>query len=423
VPLAGAVNVRRLLVRLAVIFAVGGCEGRPGSLTDEALSDSLSVANRDAEGSICELAEALRTSPLPRFDGDPNSVALLESTDTWSLQDAGAQPDPSVPLFRAASGFFATDGSIGVTNFGMNEILVFGSDGALAARIGGPGAGPEEFRQIYSSRLGPDGQTVLAFDALAQAIKRFTLAGEFLGSERIDSTATSRLDDVFPTPDGGFIAQQRATYSGARAFGEVQYGRVSILQVGPAGASVREIADIPAYEQVRYELEPPRFAISSIPFGAWPWIVVDSQGCLVHPVEREPVVAVRTADGDLVVRIVFPFLDLSLSARAWDAELQRRREVEQRSFPEIPQPFANRPGWSGGQYDGSTRIWLEEYHQLEESAPGWWVVDLLAGTVGFAPAPSGASRLLAVTPDRAAVVMRDALDVETVKMFRVFERP
>jgi hypothetical protein len=412
----------RVLAAFAVCAVVGGCEGRPGSLPNQSLADSLSVANRDAQGSLCELVEALRTSPLPRVGGDPNTLALPEPIDTLRLQEEAFRPDPSVPLFLVASGFFAADGSLGLTNFGTNEILVFGTNGPLLARIGGAGAGPEEFRQISAARLSSDGETVVAFDLLAQSTKRFTLAGEFLGSERIDSLAVSRLDAVFPISDGGLIAQQRTTYGGTRTFGEVRHGRVPILRISPTGTSMREIADLPASEQVTYELEPPRFSVSLIPFAARPWIIVDSDGCLVHPVEREPIVAVRTADGELLLRIVLPFLDLSLSSDAWDAQLQRWREGEHESFPEIPQPFANRPGWSGGQFDGEARIWLEQYHDLLDGASGWWVIDLLSGTVGFAPAPPGAARLIAVTPDRAAVVIQDELDVETVMTFRVSEQ-
>lgn len=343
-----------------------------------------------------------------------------EPSSGLRLERAATQLQPTA-LYRVTSAFFTRMNDLGIANAGENEILVFGADGRLERRVGRRGGGPEEFAQLYHARLNDRTQTIVAYDFGSQSVKEFALSGALLRFIRLQAQPGFPFYDVVPGEGSGFVALSTWTLgaTAARTLRGVHRMNVPISAIDSTGQVARRIADTPGTERI-VAGDGSAFAIFDQPFAHRPWIVVDSMGCVMHPSGDSSSVAIHAPDGRLIARIEVPFVHESLSDQEWERRIRRIAEHGHGSV-DVQRP-ERRPSWSSGVYDGESRLWLERYHEPNEAVLGWWVADLRGRTATLVPAPPTAARLLAVTPTRAAVLVRDADDVEHVILFDIVQR-
>jgi len=126
---------------------------------------------------------------------------LFETAVPWLLSILALQGLPTLEaplrLPRTDDVYFGSvadadlwpDGRTAVLDGMAQEILVFGSDGGLQARLGGKGGGPGELMGAFNLEIGPEGD-LLVLDGNAQRITRWGSDG---GLE-----ATTPLQEVLP---------------------------------------------------------------------------------------------------------------------------------------------------------------------------------------------------------------------------------
>lgn len=141
-------------------------------------------------------------------DGPLRLEALPEMVLTEEVR-IGSVDDPDRGFSRIASVDVASDGTVYVLDGLEQEIRAFSTEGDLVARIGGPGEGPGEFQGFV--RFGVQGDTVWAFDLLANRITLFDVSGRVLEAntaERVRIALPGTYASVLPDrmePGGTFV--------------------------------------------------------------------------------------------------------------------------------------------------------------------------------------------------------------------------
>lgn len=148
----------------------------------------LTVLLGAAVGCADELGSGVDGAPVVVSDSAGIRMITVPETavanaDTWALET-----DPEIvfdvgerSLYRVYAGAFLPDRSVVVTNAG-EELLLFGADGGLERVIGGLGDGPGEFQMLTS--VSAVGDSIFVFDRVG-GILQFDRFGAFVGRTRI----------------------------------------------------------------------------------------------------------------------------------------------------------------------------------------------------------------------------------------------
>lgn len=163
---------------------------------------------------------ARRTSFVVR---DSAGVEIVESSAPgwerpWRLADAPAvsiglvEGDEAYQFSDVTSGFVLPDGRIVVGHRrSPPDLRIFDATGRHERTIGGDGAGPGEFRVVFSADA--LGDTIRVYDPGLARITRFASTGELLRMDpvaQVDPNAATRFI-LFPGPrDGGFLGRSNA---------------------------------------------------------------------------------------------------------------------------------------------------------------------------------------------------------------------
>lgn len=124
---------------------------------------------------------------------DDRSAPKPAATDVGSGQDpqrllvlGNGEEGSGHTLYQVTGALRAGAGTIVVANGGGREILFFNDSGGLAARAGGPGAGPGEFQSL-TAILPFKEDSLLAWDPLLRRFSIYSLEGEFGRVVRTDA--------------------------------------------------------------------------------------------------------------------------------------------------------------------------------------------------------------------------------------------
>ena len=376
----------------------------------------------------------------------PASAAALEpygspclALEAGGLSEVSAATPDTVPyrvaarsttaLFRVTSGGFLADGTLQVANAGSNTILLLNREAQLVGSLGGMGAGPGEFGTLHFSHAAPDGETLAGFDMANNRVTRFDRGGALLGTLTLEPSVRDQYYDAVPLDAGGALVMTRwRSGSVDRVVGEMVTRPIPILQFDAEGRNPAAIVTMSGRTGVVSRAPSNVIYTTQLPFGVEPVWYADPGGCVLWlDGTREAVYALDVESGvrdSLAVR----GLETRVSDAAWQAEMDRweaRRtgpDTEWDRMAGAVKPERHQIA-SRILYDGVGRLWLEAFNEWHQTTRGWWGIDLRSGHVAWLEAPAETYRMLAVAPGRAAVVTRDALDVETVLLLEFRSDP
>ena len=397
---------------LALLAACG-----PGPDAGAAAGGSGSDVTAGGSSSVSAAALAAYGSPCLALDAGGLGEVSAATPDTVSYRVAARS---TTALFRVTSGGFLADGTLQIANAGSNTILLLDREAQLVGSLGGPGGGPGEFGALFYSHSAPDGETLAGFDAANNRVTRFDRGGALLGTLTLEPSARDQYYDAVPLEAGGALVMTRwRSGSVERRLGEMVTRPIPILRFDAEGRA--PVAVVTMSGQIGVVSRAPSNVVytTHLPFGVEPEWYADPGGCVmwidgigeaVHALDVES--GVRDS---LVVRGV----ETQVTDAAWQVEMDRW--AARRTGPATDWDVmagAEKPERhqiaSGLLYDGVGRLWLEAFHERHRATRGWWGIDLRSGHVAWLEAPPDSYAMLAVAPGRAAVVTRDALDVETV---------
>jgi hypothetical protein len=363
---------------LALAPAAAGCGDQ------SAASGLQAVASRDSAGVLLvSLADALGSDALdvPTF------------TVPTSRFDGGDRPLYGVVAAFALPG--ESRHEVAVVDRGSSSIRVFGVEGPEVRRLGGPGDGPGEFRDLTAAgRLGPD--SIWAFDFLAHRVTVFGPGDEVrtvrLETSRPFRTIVGHLGREFVAIESSVTA--RATESGLHrdsldlALVSADEGRVQLFGRFPGDEIVLDVTPRPNGVTVSKR----RLAQGYDTQHA----IVDRRLATVQTESYR--LELRGSDGALV-----GVIEADLRGRRIHSEYHERAPVLEALV-------------AGTSRAGLPAIWLRLATSPGDSLATWIAHGSDGAVIGGARLPTGL-RLTDVTADRFIGVEVDELGVERVAVF------
>src|SRR5690606_38762446 len=140
-----------------------------------------------------------------------NQPGSIEAAQAWRLAaqpvvEIGAGASPDAPLYRVAAVVPLPGGRVAIGTQTPPQVLVFASDGTLAATLGRQGDGPGEFHGVAS--VVPIGADSLAvWDDRRRRMSVFTMDGSF--QREVDLSALAPLTPIAAATLEGLLAWTR----------------------------------------------------------------------------------------------------------------------------------------------------------------------------------------------------------------------
>ena len=330
---------------------------------------------------------------------------------------------------RVTSMLRQRDRTLVVANTGNTELCFVTGDGRLIRRVGRSGGGPGEYRSIADIHALP-GDSILVFDDFLRRLNVLAPTGTFVRSVQLKAPSDTLgfVTRVVALKDGSFIVGFSEVKSMSPRPDAVFFGQ-QLFHLDPGGNLLSRLGHF--NESEHFVQEVPRqyggVAYWDLAFGKRYEMVAYRDGFLGGD-GAEPLVHEYTADGQtkMIHRAPFPLRPVTKS----DID-QYRNERMARSKPErraIDQGIVDRmpyprtwPTFRKVLTDGAARIWLEQYPGSGAASNTWLVLDPAKRTANVFLAPRRFT-LLTVFTDNACGVLRDDLDVESIRCYQVAAR-
>lgn len=329
---------------------------------------------------------------------------------------------------RIASIVTTTAGDIVVADTRALEIRAFDSRGRFRWRAGSEGEGPGEFRRIDKLLLLPDDSILVLEDALARATL-FNPAGEHVRTWRLHSEDPERTGRATyrGVLQNGVIVATILTYQGSVIERDHRRLLHTLTYIAPDGSLLHEGPKF--FGKIRYEeavvLPQPTGNVSAI-VQRTPAIANQA----VYAVGNDRVAVGAQGTGEIIIYDGKGVQQLIVKHPGRNTRTDRRRFVEHAVAAAGPQSRAaarqqaerdaerlpsTLPAFDRVVFDGSGRLWVEDYVPPYEHERGDWLVLDRQGTlvararfpVGFDPHVIGREWVIGVT--------LDDLDVATVE--------
>jgi len=356
--------------------------------------------------------------------GGSGDEARGEEGGSWEID---AEPVLSIGVLdgdapylfnRIAAVRLLPDGRIAVADGGSSTVRIFRADGGFERQLGREGQGPGEFRFLTSLRVvRPD--TLVVHDWGNQRLSRLLVSGELIGSH------TLRGEDGLPETYLGSVGPD------AHVFSWIKSGQRRALGATPTSDSVRfglvrqdTLWSIWATEPGMRRVAVPGYGTGPLPFS--PHVVSAMVGdTLFYTNGLGGLIRATGPGGD-------PVRSFSVPLEPWTP-----REASARLEPRLDSADGDRflvmmemagasqiPTISDMLADPESNLWIKRYepatdsHSIGRPRTGgeWLVVSTDGRVVAKVTVPDG-FRLMEISRDRVAGVMRDALDVERVLVF------
>lgn len=339
-------------------------------------------------------------------------------SDTPLLKIGGLGGKAAVEFFGIAGVERLSDGRIAVADHGAHGVRIFGLDGHLLGTSGSEGAGPGEFRQLFSLDL-------LAHDSLVVfdgSLYRFTVLDR---DGRYVRTFGVEAEDALVWPVA-ILGGKRILVASGRPFGGklgsgVFADTARFLVADTRGTLLDTIGEFPVGE--RYvRIEGQRRTTISLPFGQAAEVTAHRERIYVAPSDHYGI-HIYGLSGRLEEAFRLP---LSLhevredhieryAASRMRLRNERRRRVEARLLQDIPFPKTF-PAFDQLVVDAEGNVWAKEYPRPGERAANWLVLDSRGRWLGRVAAPER-FRIEQIGRDYVLGVQVDSLGVESVQMY------
>ena len=318
-----------------------------------------------------------------------------------------------IALFRATAALFLDGGGVALANSGAREVLLLGADGSLANRAGRPGEGPGEFGEITAMVKGADG--FLVYDARMARMNEFTNSGDFVTSWSFGSG--SNIVDLKPLARG-VDGETLAIVGDSRVFGTSGIKRDTtplLMFPRPEGkpdtlallpATEWSYAEIPGFGSTRFEVG---FGRGVVAFGLEDRAIVGETGSLNLSVYRTDGTQTRRIHGDGGGGEV-SVDDVS----EWRSEQLGQSAGLPPEFVKIVEEIPHNetfPAFETAVLGPGEMVWIGLHARPRDETRAWLVIGPDGQLRGRIDLPAD-TRVLAVGPNRFALVQRDELDVE-----------
>lgn len=347
--------------------------------------------------------------------GRVESLSAPELTPT--LLHSTSQRD--IELFRITAAVLLDGGGVALANSGTREVLLLADDGSVDNRTGGHGEGPGEFEEITSMVRSPDG--FLVYDARMGRMNEFTESGDFVTSWSFKWR--SRFLDLKPLARGvggetlSIVGELRIFYPD----GVVRRDTTPLLMFREPEGDPDTLALVPAAEwsyqsipgggATRFEVG---FGRDVVAFGREDRVIVGETGSLDLSVYRTDGTRTRRIRGDGGGAEVS-----ADEASAWRAEeIAERAELPPEFVAAVEKVPHNEtfPAFETAVLGPGEMVWIGLHARPGDETRTWLVIGPGGEARGRMELPAVA-RVLAVGTDRFALVQRDELDVEDVRVY------
>jgi len=418
-----------------------------GSVLISALLTLQGCGDSTQDAGVAETIPTSRLSPgvelateLSVTEVDSTGVRIVsidgpvDALPEWSLAGAPvARISGEAPPYLGSVGEVAilSTGAVLVEDNQTTELHLFDSEGSHVRLVGGRGDGPGEFRDIGA--LTPvRGDTVWAYDSRHRRFSALqadgTLVRELTLRQQLAGPLTFILR-AWPLAEGQFVVQSRSMVDARPGDPSKVQQDVHVLTVNASGDAVGTSVRLPGRVSMLT-----RFGIVSGFFttepmvAAWDHTVVWTSG-----LEYELVLATASLMPTRIIRWAGwaePVTD-SLVAATRDtfeqslAEMRGSRPeradaiVEAIFAPEVV--GARLPALRSVLLDDYGRIWISRFDVMDgpwHEVSSWHVLNLDGTPLARVTLPPD-SRLGSVRGSRAALVVRDSLDVEHVLIYEL----
>ena len=325
-----------------------------------------------------------------------------------------------VELFWVGEALLLGNGGLAVANTGASEVLLLSADGSITARVGGQGEGPGEFSGT-TTLLATDAG-FLAYDARLARLTEFSENGEFLTSSRL--SAQSAIVDLKPLARGAaghmlaILGEQRFFLPEGMKRDTTPLLWFTDLETEPDTLGVLPAKEwsyggIPGGGATRTE---PAFGRDIVAHGLMDRALIGDTDVLSLSIYR--------ADGTLTRRIRGSDGGWEVTTEeigAWRAErLDRRGPDEPDWYLEFVEnaPFREtHPAFHAAVLGPDEMVWIGLATRPGEETRRWLVIGPAGQLRGQVNLPAEA-KVLAVDVDRFALLQRNDLDEEEVRLYR-----
>jgi hypothetical protein len=325
-----------------------------------------------------------------------------------------------VELFRVGEALLLGNGGLAVANTGASEVLLLSADGSITARVGGQGEGPGEFSGT-TTLLATDAG-FLAYDARLARLTEFSENGEFLTSSRL--SAQSAIVDLKPLARGAaghmlaILGEQRFFLPEGIKRDTTPLLWFTDLETEPDTLGVLPAKEwsyggIPGGGATRTE---PAFGRDIVAHGLMDRALIGDTDVLSLSIYR--------ADGTLTRRIRGSDGGWAVTTEeigAWRAErLDRMGQDAPDWYLEFVEnaPFREtHPAFHAAVLGPDEMVWIGLATRPGEETRRWLVIGPDGQLRGQVDLPAEA-KVLAVDVDRFALLQRNALDEEEVRLYR-----
>lgn len=359
---------------------------------------------------------------VPVFLGSCTLAEDQSSNEGWATWSVAEPPqievgevegDPDYIFSRVAAVRLLPAGRIAVADGGAMQIRVYGAEGRLEAEFGARGEGPGEFQSLRTIEfLPPD--TILAYDSRATRITKFGTGGTLFSTVQVQ-------------PQGGipeiYVGQ---TSAGDHVIAWIRFGESDpsvltpdLMDVGSFDSEGRFIGHLTTMPGMRRLNGPvpfsPHFAASTTGNAV---VMSDGMSGTVRLVELR-----RAGETTIQIPLAPPNLD-----EAWqelERALQTSEQIEHLRMARESAPDSV-PVFSDLLTDDEGHLWLKKYQPATDSHligrprnGGHWIRARLDGSIAAEVVLPSDFQLLDVRDGRLAGVARDALGVESVRVYEL----
>jgi hypothetical protein len=367
-----------------------------------------------------------------------NSGELPSDGGGWALSAEPVlsigtfQGDSLYALFEVQGARRLANGRIALANAGSGEIKVYGAEGEFIVSFGRKGEGPEEFQSPALVGVLP-GDTLVVMDNQLRRITLLHPEEGFVESARLSDDLggggfpRGMFADGSVVVGGGFYWSSDGGVELSSGFSR---RATSYRSAGRNGELVTDFGEFPGAEFYMQVQSQGGGAVSMrarlIPFGKYSMQAVGPSLFYYGSGDSWEVKAFDTAG---VLRRVYRMAVDPLTVREADLEAVIQEEIAEAADParapeiraeheEMPVPEFM-PAFAGLEVDAQGFLWVERYRPPSDERPEHDILDPEGVWVGRLSLPEGAE-ILEIGTDYLLALQRDELEVEYVKLYRLF---
>ncbi len=328
-------------------------------------------------------------------------------------------------LFRVMDATRLSDGTVVVANMGTSEIRYFDSAGRFLRSIGRSGGGPAEFQRDGLRHVDHvDGDSIYAWDLLAQRMSVFAPDGGFVRSSRLRNTNRLYFFEGLFADRSMLLRLNRPDPSPRLVEGNTR-ASVRFLRFSAEGDSLGRFGEFPGSEMYWQRWGERGMAGDDAPFGKVTSAKSGTDRAYVATGDSYEV-WVFSATAELEISIRKEHAPVSMSAeleRHWEEERAERLKGHESSrdysslLDDMVLPDAL-PAHGSIQVDASSNLWVEEYDEAGRRGPVWSVFDPRGVWLGSVRLPVGLE-VFEIGDDYILGREVDDMEVEYVRVYQV----